>query len=438
MRADAGPEFCRRSRGVLRGAVLTLVFTGVIGTAAATGALPRRPAASEPPAAAGSPDLSPPSGTALNAGLGPGGSGGSGGPGSGSAVVPVDRDALARAAADALADGKSGKQAAEEFVSRSGDRWGAVYDEREYAEFEQSLHGSYTGVGLSARRAGAGGVEISRVLPGGPAARAGLRAGDRITAVDGSPVGDRSVSEVVALLRGDEVPGFPATGSTAPGTTVTLGVERGRAAWSQSLRRARLVTDPVTIRRLDDGAVLVRVTAFTKGTGERIRTAVRTAPAGTGILLDLRGNSGGLLAEARTAASAFLDGGLIATYDMDGSQHAVYAEGGGDTARPLVALVDGGTMSAAELLTGALKDRGRAVTVGSRTFGKGSVQMPEALPGGSVAELTVGHYRTPAGNAVDGHGITPDVLVRQAPGARAEQRAEERARTVLSGLGGGS
>ncbi|MEU7023269.1 S41 family peptidase [Streptomyces sp. NPDC046203] len=459
MRAGAGPEFCRRPRGVLRGAVLTLVFTGVIGTAAATGALPRRPAAPEPPAAAGSPDLSPPSGTALSAALGPGGPGGYGG----SAVVPVDRDALARAAADAVADGKSGKQAAEEFVSRSGDRWGAVYDAREYAEFEQSLDGSYTGVGLSARRAGAGRVEISRVLPGGPAARAGLRAGDRITAVDGSPVGDRSVSEVVALLRGDEVPGSvapssvapgspaagsaasgspaadsPAAHSTAPGTTVTLGVERGRAAWSQPLRRARLVTDPVTVRRLDDGAVLVRVTAFTKGTGERIRTAVRTAPAGTGILLDLRGNSGGLLAEARTAASAFLDGGLIATYDMDGSQHAVYAEGGGDTARPLVALVDGGTMSAAELLTGALKDRGRAVTVGSRTFGKGSVQMPEALPGGSVAELTVGHYRTPAGNAVDGHGITPDVLVRQAPGARAEQRAEERARTVLSGLGGGS
>ncbi|CAM5280906.1 PDZ domain-containing protein [Streptomyces tanashiensis] len=95
-----------------------------------------------------------------------------------------------------------------------------------------------------------------------------------------------------------------------------------------------------------------------------------------------------------------------------------------------MALVDGGTMSAAELLTGALQDRGRAVTVGSRTFGKGSVQMPSALPDGSVAELTVGHYRTPAGHAVDGRGITPDLA--------AGEKAEERARTVLSGLGGGS
>lgn len=113
---------------------------------------------------------------------------------------------------------------------------------------------------------------------------------------------------------------------------------------------------------------------------------------------------------------------------MHGEERALYAEPGGDTERPLVALIDGGTTSAAELLTGALKDRGRAVTVGTRTFGKGSVQMPSGLPGGSVAELTVGHYRTPAGTRVDGRGITPDVP--------APTRAEERARTVLSGLDG--
>ncbi|MFE1379467.1 S41 family peptidase [Streptomyces sp. NPDC058740] len=390
MRAGAGPEFCRRPRGVLRGAALTLVFAGVLGTAAATGSLPRREHAREfVPAPAVS-------------------------------RAPVDRAALARAAAEAVADGKSGKKAAEEFVSRSGDRWGAVYDKHEYAEFEQALDGVYTGVGLSARRVARGRVEVSRVQPGGPAAAAGLRTGDRLVSVDGRAVSALSVSEVVSLLRGDGV----------SGSAVTLGVERGRASWTQTLRRARLATDPVTVRRLDDGAVLIRVAAFTKGTGERVKAAVRAAPRGAGVLLDLRGNAGGLLAEAAVAASAFLDGGLVATYDVDGEQRAVYAEGGGDTARPLVALVDGGTMSAAELLTGALQDRGRAVTVGSRTFGKGSVQMPSALPDGSVAELTVGHYRTPAGHAVDGRGITPDLTVGD--------RAEERARTVLSGLGGAS
>ncbi|MEU7069705.1 S41 family peptidase [Streptomyces narbonensis] len=389
MSAGTDRHFCIRPRGVLRGAVLTLVFTGVLATAAATGSLPRRDAAG-----AESPDAA--------------------------RTATVDRAALNRAAAAAMADGKSGKQAAEEFVSRSGDRWGAVYDKREYAEFEQALDGTYTGVGLSAGRAAGDRVQVTRVQAGGPAERAGLRAGDRLVSVDGRPVGGLSVSEVVSLLRGDGV----------PGSAVALRVERGRSAWTETLRRARLATDPVTVRRLDDGAVLIKVAAFTKGVGARVRDAVREAPAGAGVLLDLRGNSGGLVAEAAVAASAFLDGGLVATYDVEGEQRAVYADGGGDTGRPLVALIDGGTMSAAELLTGALQDRGRAVTVGSRTFGKGSVQMPSALPDGSVAELTVGHYRTPAGHTVDGRGITPDLA--------AAEKAEERARTVLSGLGGGS
>ncbi|MFD4320408.1 S41 family peptidase [Streptomyces sp. NPDC058548] len=386
---------CIRPRGVLRGAVLTLVFTGVLATAAATGSLPRQESAGR-------------TGATLRAGEGSRDS------------ATVDSAALNRAAADAMADGKSGKQAAEEFVSRSGDRWGAVYDKREFAEFEQALDGTYTGVGLSAGRAAEGRVRVTRVQRGGPAERAGLRADDRLVSVDGRPVDGLSVSEVVALLRGDGV----------PGSTVALRVERGRAVWTQTLHRARLATDPVTVRRLDDGTLLIRVAAFTKGAGTRVRDAVRAAPAGAGVLLDLRGNAGGLVAEAAVAASAFLDGGLVATYDVEGEQRAVYAEGGGDTGRPLVALIDGGTMSAAELLTGALQDRGRAVTVGSRTFGKGSVQMPSALPDGSVAELTVGHYRTPAGHAVDGRGIIPDLT--------AGERAEERAKTVLSGLGGGS
>lgn len=172
---------------------------------------------------------------------------------------------------------------------------------------------------------------------------------------------------------------------------------------------------------------MIKVAAFTKGSGELVRAAVAESATGARIVLDLRGNSGGLVAEAVTAASAFLDGGLVATYDVRGEQRALHAEPGGDTTRPLVALVDGGTMSAAELLTGALQDRGRAVVVGSRTFGKGSVQMPSRLPDGSVAELTVGHYRTPFGRTVDGSGISPDLEV--------EEGVLERAEKVLSGLG---
>ncbi|MFJ8753418.1 S41 family peptidase [Streptomyces sp. NPDC102441] len=393
-----GLTYHLKPRGIYRGAALTLVFASVLATAAATGSLPREDG----------------SGTEIKTRA------------VSSTVGSVDREEIADAVADAEADGKSGTDAAEEVVSRSGDRWGAVYDEREYEEFEQALDGSYTGVGISARRSVRGEVTVTGVRTGGPADLAGVRKGDLLHTVDGRPVEKRPVAEVVALLRGDR--------AKAPeGSSVVLGLSRGGHSWATTLRRARLSTDPVSVRRLGgdrSSAVLIKVAAFTKGTGTAVRDAVDGVPGDAGILLDLRANTGGLVNEAVTASSAFLDGGLVATYDVHGEQHALYAESGGDTERPVVVLVDGGTMSAAELLTGALQDRGRAVTVGSRTFGKGSVQLPSKLPGGSVAELTVGHYRTPAGRSVEGTGITPDV----GAGPEAQQRGE----TVLSGLGGGS
>ncbi|MFI8944936.1 S41 family peptidase [Streptomyces sp. NPDC053750] len=384
--------FCqpRRAR---HGAALTLLFASVLVAGAATGSFPQG-------------DRKSPSDTARSS-------------------APAGRhEEVARAAAEALADGKSPVEAAERAVSRSGDRWGAVYSQGEYEELEESLGGRYTGVGLSARRERDGRIEVTRVRSGSPAADAGIREGDRLRSVDGQRVDGRPVTEVVSILRGDAE-------EEPAGTAVRLGLERGTRAWTETLRRAELSTDPVTVRTLADGVTVVKVVTFTKGVGDQVRDAVARVPAGTGVVLDLRGNSGGLVAEAVTAASAFLDGGLVATYDVDGDQRALHAEPGGDPTRPLVALVDGGTMSAAELLTGALQDRGRAVVLGSRTFGKGSVQMPSRLPGGSVAELTVGHYRTPLGRGVDGTGITPDLEVDPTD----DPAALERARTVLSGLG---
>ncbi|MEV0319193.1 S41 family peptidase [Streptomyces sp. NPDC050658] len=398
----SGPDrFCdrlSRPRRIRRGATLALVFASVLATGAATGSWTGGADRDEKSAAPATRSVAT----------------------SGDAGDPADpaetADKAADAAAEAMADGKSGKEAAQDAVSRSGDRWGSVYSPGEYQEFEQALDGAYTGVGLWARRAADGHIEVSRVQRGGPADQAGVRAGDRLGSIDGKKVAGLPVTEVVSLLRGDRA-----------GTPVTLGLKRGTRAWRETLHRARLSTDPVTVTEMAGGAVLIKVDSFTKGSGERVRSAVREAPAGAGILLDLRGNSGGLVSEAVTAASGLVDGGLVATYDVRGEQKALHAEQGGDTSRPVVALVDGGTMSAAELLTGALQDRGRAVVVGSKTFGKGSVQMPSRLPDGSVAELTVGHYRTPSGRSVDGRGITPDLEV--------EDAAETRAETVLTGLG---
>ncbi|MQY15750.1 hypothetical protein SRB5_59400 [Streptomyces sp. RB5] len=315
--------------------------------------------------------------------------------------------------------------AARELVSRSGDRWSAAYSAGEYEGVRQGLDGRYTGVGLWIVRGRGGRIAVSRVLPHSPADRAGIRAGDRLLRIDGARVTGEPVTDVVARLRSEA-----GVAPAAVGSAVSLDlVRRGTGRWREVLIRERLTVDPVTLA-YDSGPAVIRVESFTRGSGARVREAVRSA-AGTGIVLDLRGNPGGLVAEAVGAASAFLDDGVVATYDLRGRQHALYARPGGDTTTPLVVLVDGGTMSAAELLAGALQDRGRAVVVGGRTFGKGTVQLPRPMPDGSVAELTVGQYRTPSGRSPEGRGVEPDLQVTRPGEAMGE------ARTVLSGLGAG-
>ncbi|GAB2781038.1 S41 family peptidase [Streptomyces daliensis] len=455
---DSGRGTSRRLR---RGAALTLVFASVLGTGAATGSWGDE-ARSLAGAADGSAGRHP-----VNAHLdGSGGDAKNTGPGSG----PQDDTGRGRGAE------AEGSEEADELVSRSGDRWSSSYTAREYEGLRRTLDGEYVGVGISVRQEsgahGAPEVDVHRVQPGSPADKAGIRAGDRLRSIDGEDVTGRPVTEVVSLLRGSgpdpataspssstsrssfapsdssaTAPAAPAAASVArhasapaasvpaassgAGSTVTVGLSRDGERWTETLRRTRLTADAVDVDQLGPGATRIQVSSFTKDSGEQVREAVEDeVPRGSGILLDLRGNSGGLVTEAVSAASAFLDGGLVATYGEHGAQRALYAERGGDADRPLVVLVDGGTMSAAELLTGALQDRGRAVVVGSRTFGKGSVQVPSKLPDGSVAEMTVGHYTTPSGREVEGAGITPDLTVE----GGSDREATERARTVLSGL----
>lgn len=317
----------------------------------------------------------------------------------------------------------SGDAAARSWVDQGGDRWAVFYTAQQYATMAEALDGRYTGVGLWVSRSSAGVVTVSKVPAGGPAARAGVRVGERLLAVDGRAVDGLPVTETVALLRG------------APqdaGSTVVLRLQHGRTVRQVELRRELLDTDDVVVDRPAAGITRIAVSAFTVGTGEQVEEAVRARGAGaSGILLDLRGDSGGLVDESVQAASAFLDGGPVGSYQADGTAHWLTASRGGDTRTPVVVLVDGGTMSAGELLTGALQDRDRAVVVGSRTFGKGAVQLPSAVSGGGTLEQTVGHYRTPAGRDLDGTGITPDVAV---PPAAGPQAAERTAITVLDDL----
>ena len=316
--------------------------------------------------------------------------------------------------------------AARRWVAATADPWAAYYGPEQYAAMTEALDGRYAGVGLWVVRGGDGVVTVSRVRGDGPAARASVRAGERLLDIDGRPVTGLPVTEVVALLRGD---------SPLAGSSVTLALRRGPVPHTVTLLRQLLDAQDVVVDQPAAGITRIAVSAFTAGTGDLVEAAVHQSDdrRGRGILLDLRGNSGGLVDESVEAASSLLDGGPVGSYQADGSTTRLTAEPGGDTSVPVVVLVDGGTMSAAELLTGALQDRGRAVVVGSQTFGKGAVQQATPLPGGAAVERTVGHYRTPDGRDLDGHGITPDVAV---PPTDGPQAAERTAITVLDDLAG--
>ncbi|WP_327677393.1 S41 family peptidase [Kitasatospora sp. NBC_00458] len=345
----------------------------------------------------------------------------------GTPVRPPSAD-TARTAAATLGAGQDpagadlSEQQAERLIGAVGDRWGAYYSAQEYAEFSQGLDGRYVGVGLSVGRGQDGVTAVSRVQPAGPAAAAGIAVGDRLLRIGADQTDHLPVTEVVARLRGRE------DGERQVGSEVVLELQRGEGEVREvRLQRALLDSQQVAVEHLAGGAARITVRAFTSGVAEQVRAAVRDAHGG--VVLDLRGNSGGLVEEAAGTAGVFLDGGPVGSYQDRGGTRALTAPPGGDQHTPLVVLVDGGTMSAAELLTGALQDRSRAVVVGSRTFGKGTVQQPSRLADGAVLELTVGKYFTPAGRSPEGAGLAPDVP------ASAGEDAAELALRVLTGLG---
>ena len=325
------------------------------------------------------------------------------------AVKPVSTAALERAAVEGM-------------LRALDDRWSAYYAAGDFTRFQQVLAGSYTGVGVWVHRVPDGSLRVMSVQPHSPASAAGLHAGDVLVTVAGQPVAGRSVADVVSDLRG------------SAGSTVIVQYRRGAQIVTARLTRADVSDDDVSANMITPTIERLRVAAFTRGVGRWVRDRVARAEKRRlqGIVLDLRDDPGGLLDEAVETASAFLDGGPVVSYEQrNSSPQVLRALGHGDTGIPLVVLVDGGTASAAEIVAAALQDRGRAVLIGSRTFGKGSVQAPSRLSDGSALELTVGHYLTPSGRSLDGVGVEPDVEVQpNAPATVLEQRAVE----VLSGL----
>lgn len=276
------------------------------------------------------------------------------------------------------------------------------------AQFEQSnddISGDYAGIGIEVQiRDGA--LKIVAPIDGTPAARAALQAGDQIIRIDGIELSSEALPTALDSLRGP------------PGSAVTLTIQRGLdAARDVKLVRERIQVDAVQARRLDGNLGYARIAVFQenvgKKLGDKLQALQKESPL-DGLILDLRSNPGGLLDEAVSVADLFLGQGLIVrTEGRDPSATLALNATAGDVLadKPLVVLIDAGSASASEIVAGALKDHERAILVGARSFGKGSVQTILPLKNGDGLKLTTAYYYTPSGTSIQRDGISPDVPV---------------------------
>jgi carboxyl-terminal processing protease len=266
-------------------------------------------------------------------------------------------------------------------------------------------------------------LEIVSVLPSTPALRSGLRRGDVVRKIDGRSVAHMSVDEAVRRIKG------------VPGTRVSLGVQRNGESLAFEITRQSIELPNLVSRLTAEDLGYIRLLGFAQGAGRQLRSKVSNLKAGGahGIILDLRDNGGGLFSEGIDVAGVFIDEGKIVSYRAKSQPERVYkAEGDAFEDIPLVVLVNEGTASASEIVAGALQDRDRAVLVGERTYGKGSVQEVFPLPDASALKLTTGAYFTPSGRNITGKGIEPDVEVDSSRTAQMHRAAEILKGIVLS------
>ena len=323
-------------------------------------------------------------------------------------ATETDKDSLQRAAIEGM-------------LRSLGDKWSQYLPESKSTSFENAVEGQYSGIGVWLRSDESGLVGIAGVVPTSPAEFANLQEGDLIQSVDGETTQDKSLDTVAKLLSGK------------PNTTAILSVNRSEETLTFSVKRTELRSNPVQLKKLKNEIVLISISEFTRGTARSMRSALAASGAErSGVILDLRGNPGGLLVEATDVAGAFLNGGTVVEFFKPGKSPEVFnAIGDGDSKTPLVVLIDRGTASAAEIVAAALQDRNRAVIVGERTFGKADVQDLTELSNGAAIELTIGYYLTPNGKRLEGKGLDPDILVSP---NESKSVAETRALQVLLGL----
>jgi carboxyl-terminal processing protease len=288
------------------------------------------------------------------------------------------------------------------------DPHSAYMTPKEFAAFNEDTEGTFGGIGVEVdfkhER-----ITVLAPIPGGPAAKAGIRAGDEIIAVDDKPLSGLSVDKIVRMMRG------------APGTKVKIAARRKGESepLTFTLVREHVHVNSVEGKRLTGNVAYLRLKQFQSGTRDDLLdvvAAVRKADAADleGVVLDLRNNPGGLIDEAEAVADEILSSGTIYSTRHRGKiLDEVRAHLGGALAKlPLVVIVNEFSASSSELLAAAIQDNQRGSIVGAPTFGKGSVQTIYQLPGAAGLRLTTMRYYTPSGRAIQAAGIQPDIVVR--------------------------
>ncbi len=312
---------------------------------------------------------------------------------------------------------------------RFSDRFSHYFSPENLARFNESISGRFSGVGLSVSEVKRG-LRVGRVFPRTPASRAGIAVGDLIVSVNGHSIAGEDADIATAKIKGPE------------GSEVRIGVLRPSQRRTRSIRltREQIALPITTSRMIESGGHklgYVALLGFTEGAHEFLRRAVRKVEqrGAEGIVLDLRGNGGGLLKEGVLTASVFLPKGEVVVSTRSRTQGAtVYKTVGGNLPpRPLVVLINRDTASAAEILASALADDGDASVVGTRSFGKGVFQQVIDLSNGGALDLTIGEFFTADGISLAGKGIKPDTRALDDPRTRPDEGLQ-RALDVLGGL----
>jgi carboxyl-terminal processing protease len=300
-------------------------------------------------------------------------------------------------------------------VASLNDPYSRYFTPKEAKAFDEDLSGRFEGVGMSVHPDKRG-LVITDVFAGAPAQKAGLRPGDLITSVDGVSIAGVGINASTDRIKGP------------PGTFVNLTILRGKRELTVRVKRAKIVVPEATGRLVHRGGKtlgVVRLAKFSSGVHGKLRMRIDELlhQGATGIVLDLRGNPGGLLREGVLVASIFIeDGKVVTTRGRAVAAHTYNAEGSAIAANtPVVVLVDRGSASASEITTGALRDRRRATVVGTRTFGKGVFQEVETLSNGGALDLTVGRYYLPNGEPLPKDGIEPQVRAVDNPKTKRDE-----------------